>query len=109
VLTVSSLNRDWRYFDVVQDSTTRDNYCLTICVNTGGFPGTRIVRPTKSEMALAAAVHGSDRPALIIKQIDMVPIVLAQAHHESPKKVLTGYRPIDGVRPKHYKPFPPVS
>jgi hypothetical protein len=108
LLTVSSLNRDWRYFDVVQDSTTRDNYCLTVCVNTGSFPGTRIVRPTKNEMALAAAVHGSDRPALIIKQIDMVPIVLAQAHRDAPKKVLGEYKPTDGIRLKHYKPFPPV-
>jgi hypothetical protein len=107
VLTVSSLNRDWRYFDVVQDSTSRDNYCLTICVNTGAFPGTRIVRPTKSEMAVAASVHGSDRPALITKGIDMLPIVLAQANGETPKKIIAGYKPHDGMRLKDYKPFPP--
>ncbi len=45
LLTVSSLNRDWRYFDAIQESTTRDNYCLTVCVNSGAFPGTKIMRP----------------------------------------------------------------
>lgn len=107
-LTVSSLNRDWRYFDAVQDSTSRDNYCLTVCVNTGSFPGTRIVRPTKSEMAVAAAVHGSDNPTLITKRIDMRPIVAAQAHTKAPKKVLEGYEPADGIPLKKYKPFPPT-
>ena len=59
LLTVSSLNKDWRYFDAIQESTTRDNYCLTLCVNTGAFPGTKLMRPTSSAMAVAASVHGS--------------------------------------------------
>jgi hypothetical protein len=108
VLTVSSLNRDWHYFDVVQESTTRDNYCMTICVNTGSFPGTRIVRPTKSEMAVIASVHGSDHPAVITKRVDMWPIVAAQLFKGTPKEVIEGYEPSDGIKLCQYKPFPPV-
>lgn len=106
LLTVSSLNRDWRYFEAVQDATTRDDYVFTVCVNTGALPGTRIARPTKSEMAIAAAVHGADRPAVISKLIDLRPILAAQAHQDAPKKILTT-QPSDGVLLKHYKPFPP--
>jgi hypothetical protein len=106
VLTVSSLNRDWRYFESIQDATTRDDYCLTVCVNTGALPGTRIVRPTKSEMAVVAAVHGADRPAVITKVIDLRPILAAQANHLAPSEVLTT-EPSDGVLLEDYKPFPP--
>jgi hypothetical protein len=106
ILTVSSLNRDWRYFEAIQDATTRDDYVLTVCVNTGALPGTRIVRPTKSEMAVAAAVHGADRPAVISKLIDLRPILAAQTNHQAPEEVLTT-EPMDGVLLKHYKPFPP--
>jgi hypothetical protein len=108
VVTVSSLNHDWHYFDVVQDSTTRDNYCLTICVNTGAFPGTRIVRPTKSEKAVIASVHGSDHPAVITRRVDMWPIVAAQIHRRDPNQAIKGYEPSDGIKLRDYKPFPPV-
>jgi hypothetical protein len=106
VVTVSSLNRDWRYFESIQDATTRDDYCLTVCVNTGALPGTRIVRPTKSEMAVVAAVHGADRPAVISKLIDLRPILAAQMNHLAPSEVLA-IEPIDDVRLADYKPFPP--
>ncbi len=108
IVTVSSLNRDWHYFEVVQDSTTRDNYCLIVCVNTGAFPGTRITRPTSHEMAVAASVHGSDTPALITKRIDMGPIVAAQVHKRKPTADLKVSEPTDDVRLKDYKEFPPV-
>lgn len=106
VVTVSSLNHDWRYFESVQDATTRDDYCLTVCVNTGALPGTRIVRPTKSEMAVVASVHGADRPAVISKLIDLRPILAAQAFHQAPVDVLQ-VEPSDDVRLADYKPFPP--
>jgi hypothetical protein len=106
IVTVSSLNRDWRYFESIQDATTRDDYCLTVCVNTGALPGTRIVRPTKSEMAVVAAVHGADRPAVISKLIDLRPILAAQANHLAPAEVLS-VEPTDDVRLADYKPFPP--
>jgi len=77
VLTVSSLNRDWRYFDAIQEATTRDNYCLTVCVNTGAYPGTRIMRPTTSAKALAASVHGSEDATIVTRVIDLTPIVAA--------------------------------
>jgi hypothetical protein len=107
VITVSSLNRDWHYFDAIQDSTTRDNYCLTICVNTGSYPGTRIVRPTRSEMAVTAAVHGSDHPAVITKRIDMWPIVAAHTFQGRPAEVIPGYEPKDKIELCMYKPYPP--
>ena len=71
VVTVSSLNMDWRYFDAVQESMTRDSYCLTVCVNTGEYPGTRIMRPTKSENSSIAAVHGSDDPIVLTRVVDL--------------------------------------
>jgi hypothetical protein len=106
IITVSSLNRDWRYFESIQDATTRDDYCLTICVNTGALPGTRIVRPTKSEMAVVASVHGADRPALISKLIDLRPILAAQVSGRAPVEILAT-EPIDDVGLADYKPFPP--
>lgn len=108
VVTVSSLNRDWHYFEVVQDSTTRDNYCLTICVNTGAYPGTRITRPSEHEMAVAASVHGSDNPALITKRIDMRPILAAQRHKRRPTAELGLEEPTDDMELKNYKHFPPT-
>ncbi len=108
ILTVSSWNQDWHYFEVVQDSTTRDNYCLVICVNTSAFPGTRITRPTSHEMAVAASVHGSDTPALITRRIDMAPIVVAQMHRRKPTADLKLKEPSDDVELKNYKEFPPV-
>jgi hypothetical protein len=38
LVTVSAWNSDWRYFAAIQESTTRDNYCWTCCVNTSQFP-----------------------------------------------------------------------
>jgi hypothetical protein len=55
-------------------STSRDNHCLSVCVNTGTYPGTRITRPTSSEMAEVASVHGSGHPVPITKRIDLTPI-----------------------------------
>ena len=107
LVTVSSLNHDWRYFDAVQDATTRDNYCLSVCVNTGTYPGTRITRPTSSEMAVVASVHGSGHPVLITKRIDLTPIVAAQIAQKEPKETTT-VPPLDGIRLKDYKPFPPT-
>lgn len=107
LVTVSSLNHDWRYFDAVQDATTRDNYCLSVCVNTGTYPGTRITRPTSSEKAVVASVHGSGHPVLITKRIDLTPIVAAQIAQKEPKEA-TAVPPLDGIRLKDYKPFPPT-
>lgn len=108
IVTVSSLNRDWHYFEVIQDSTTRDNYCLVVCVNTGAYPGTRITRPTSHEMAVAASVHGSDDAALITRNIDMSPIIAAQVHKRKPTAELKLEEPTDDVCLKDYKEFPPV-
>lgn len=107
IVTVSSFNRDWHYFEVIQDSTTRDNYCLVVCVNTGAYPGTRITRPTSHEMAVAASVHGSDDPALITRRIDMSPIVAAQVHKRKPSADLNLEEPSDDVELENYKEFPP--
>lgn len=106
LLTVSSLNRDWRYFDAVQEATTRDNYCLTVCVNTGSYPGTRIMRPTTSEKAVVASVHGSDDPTIVSRVIDMTPIVAARASGRRPKDVLTT-EPGDDTKLSDYKALPP--
>lgn len=109
LLTVSSLNHDWHYFDAIQEATTRDNYCLTVCVNTGIRPGTRIVRPTRHEMTVAASVHGSDDLALITRRVDMTPIVAAQVKQLRPSDPRLGLEePSDDAKLKDYKPFPPV-
>jgi|GEM_PF-7085358 len=108
LVTVSSLNHDWRYFDAVQDATTRDNYCLAVCVNTGAYPGTRITRPTSSEKAVVASVHGSGHPVLITKRIDLTPIVAAQIARKEPKEATT-IEPLDGIKLADYKPFPPLE
>jgi hypothetical protein len=91
----------------VQDATTRDNYCLSVCVNTGTYPGTRITRPTSSEMAEVASVHGSGHPVLITKRIDLTPIVAAQIAQKEPKET-TADPPLDGITLEDYKPFPPT-
>ena len=109
ILTVSSLNHDWHYFDAIQEATTRDNYCLTVCVNTGSRPGTRITRPTRHEMAIAASIHGSDDLAVITRRIDMAPIVAAQIHQVTPKDPSLGLgTPSDDANLSDYKPFPPA-
>jgi hypothetical protein len=107
LLTVSSFNQDWRYFDAIQEATTRDNYCLTVCVNTGAFPGTRIMRPTKNEMAVAASVHGSDEPAVVSRVIDIRPIISARRHETQPSQA-TSDEPTDDTSLTDYKPFPPM-
>jgi len=107
LLTVSSWNRDWRYFDAIQESTTRDNYCVTFCVNTSDFPGTKIMRPTRNEMAVAASVHGSDYPAVVLRVLDLLPVVAARACKRRPSEVLTD-PPADDTTLVDYKPVPPV-
>jgi predicted amidohydrolase len=107
LLTVSSLNRDWRYFDAIQESTTRDNYCLTVCVNSGAFPGTKIMRPTASAKSVAASVHGSDDPAVVSRKIDMHPIVAARVAQKRPTDA-TETPPIDDTELHDYRAFPPV-
>jgi hypothetical protein len=107
VLTVSSLNRDWRYFDAIQSATTRDNYCLTVCVNTGAYPGTRIMRPTGSEKAVIASVHGSDDPTVVSRLIDLAPIVAARIAWRRPADVFS-HVPSDDASLDDYKPLPPV-
>jgi predicted amidohydrolase len=107
LLTVSSWNRDWKYFQSTQESITRDNYCVSVCVNTGQYPGTRIMRPTGSNKALVAAVHGSDEPALITRQLDMAPIVAARVAGEPPSACWQ-HDPEDDVKLVDYKPMPPM-
>ena len=107
VMTVSSWNRDWRYFDAIQESVTRDNYCLTVCVNTGAYPGTRIMRPTVSAKSLVASVHGSDDPALVTRVIDMLPIFAARIKGKGPSEFLE-HEPADDAVLKDYKPVPPL-
>jgi predicted amidohydrolase len=106
VVTLSALNRDWKYFEDAQDATTRDNYCLTVCVNTGRYPGTRMVRPTKSEMAIAAAIHGSEQPAVLTRVIDLEPIVAARVLRKAPLEALAN-EPSDDTDLVDYKPVPP--
>jgi hypothetical protein len=107
VLTVSSLNKDWRYFDAIKEATARDSYCLTVCVNTGEFPGTRIMRPTRSEKAVVASVHGSDDPTVVSRVLDMTPIVVARASQLQPSEILTE-EPSDDATLADYKPVPPL-
>ena len=108
LLTVSSWNTDWRYFDAVQEATTRDNYCVTACVNTGQFPGTRIMRPTKSETALAASVHGSGDPTVVTRVIDMLPIVVGRSRGIRPSSAAGFLEPTDDVSLTDYKALPPT-
>ncbi len=114
VVTVSSFNKDWRYFDAIQDATTRDLYCLSVCVNAGQLPGTRIGRPTSSAMATAAAIHGADRPAVLVRAIDIRPIIAARDSGQRPTKCLAKdgedgqpYRPVDDVPLRSYSAVPP--
>jgi predicted amidohydrolase len=107
LLTVSSLNKDWRYFDAIQESTTRDNYCLTVCVNSGGYPGTKIMRPTGSAMSVAASVHGSDDPAVVSRRIDMHPIVVARVEERRPSEA-TERDPADDTELNDYRAFRPT-
>jgi hypothetical protein len=106
VVTLSAVNHDWKYFEDAQDATTRDNYCLTVCVNTGAYPGTRIVRPTSSVKAVAAAVHGSDQPTVLTRVVDLEPIVAARVTGQRPDDVL-GNQPADDTTLSDYKPLPP--
>jgi hypothetical protein len=107
VLTVSSLNRDWRYFAAIQEATTRDNYCLTICVNTGAYPGTQIMRPTLSAKALAASVHGSEDATIVTRVIDLFPIVSARRSGQCPAELDLPEPPEDDATLSDYKPLPP--
>jgi len=107
LLTVSSLNKDWRYFDAIQESTTRDNYCLTLCVNSGAFPGTKIMRPTTSAKAVAASVHGSDDPAVVSRKLDMHPIVTARIARQRPSEATTR-EPTDDTNLDDYSAYSPV-
>ena len=107
LLTVSSFNKDWRYFDAIQESTTRDNYCLTVCVNTGTFPGTKIMRPTSSAMAVAASVHGSEDPAVVSRKIDMLPIVAARIQGRKPSEA-TKTAPTDDTTLDNYRAYRPI-
>jgi hypothetical protein len=107
-VTLSAVNRDWKYFENAQDAMTRDNYCLSICVNTGRYPGTRIVRPTVSEKAIAASIHGSDQPAILTRVIDLEPLVAARVLKARPADVLTN-EPSDDTVLADYKPVPPWS
>lgn len=107
VVTVSSLNMDWRYFDAVQESMTRDSYCLTVCVNTGEYPGTRIMRPTKSENSSIAAVHGSDDPIVLTRVVDLAPVIAARRHGQRPDSSFVD-EPTDGARLDDYKAYPPL-
>lgn len=107
LLTVSSWNMDWRYFDAVQEATTRDNYCVTVCVNTSQFPGTHIMRPTSSEKSIALSVHGSRHPAVVTRDVDMLPVVLARASNLRPH-VKNGFlEPRDDLSLDDYKALPP--
>jgi hypothetical protein len=106
LITVSSLNKDWRYFDAIQESTTRDNYCLTLCVNSGSFPGTKIMRPTSSAMSVAASVHGSEDPAVVSRRIDMGPILTARTESRRPSAE-SDPPPKDDVMLKDYSAYPP--
>lgn len=107
LLTVSSLNKDWRYFDAIQEATTRDNYCLTVCVNSGAFPGTKIMRPTSSAMSVAASVHGSDDPAVVSRKIDMHPILIARTTELRPSEA-TEREPVDDTDLDDYRAFRPI-
>ena len=106
VITLSAVNRDWKYFESAQDAMARDNYCLSICVNTGRYPGTRIVRPTRSEKAIAAAIHGSEQPTILTRVIDLEPLVAARVLNAQPADVLT-HEPSDDLILADYKPIPP--
>jgi predicted amidohydrolase len=108
VVTLSAVNRDWKYFEDAQDSMTRDNYCLSVCVNTGRYPGTRMVRPTVSEKAIAAAIHGSEQPTTLTRVIDLEPIVAARVLKVRPAEVLAN-EPSDDTILADYKPVPPWS
>jgi len=108
LLTVSSWNMDWRYFDAVQEATTRDNYCVTVCVNTSQFPGTRIMRPTKSEKAVAASVHGSGDPTVVTRVIDLLPVVVSRSRSIRPSARCGFLEPSDDVALADYKALPPT-
>lgn len=106
VLTVSSFNRDWRYFEAIQDSTTRDNYCLTCCVNASQFPGTRLTRPTKNDAAVVASVHGADYPTVLLRDVDLNPLSAARATGRQPDASWL-QEPSDDAQLDWYKPLPP--
>jgi len=107
LITVSSWNKDWRYFDSIQTSTTRDNYCITVCVNTGQFPGTQVMRPTSSDRAIASSVHGSGDPTVVTRVIDFLPVVLARSSGRRPTRDNGFNEPVDDLSLHHYKALPP--
>jgi predicted amidohydrolase len=107
LITVSSLNKDWRYFDAIQESTTRDNYCLTLCVNSGAFPGTKLMRPTSSAMSVAASVHGSEDPAVVSRGIDVLPVLTARIEGRRPSPE-SDQPATDDVSLSDYSAYPPV-
>ena len=108
LVTVSAWNTDWRYFAAVQESTTRDNYCWTCCVNTSQFPGTLLMRPTRSALSVAAAAHGSNQPAVLIRDVDMLPVVAARAVGRRPSEITGLPTPADGIDVKQYTAVPPT-
>nr|WP_254924230.1 MULTISPECIES: reverse transcriptase domain-containing protein [unclassified Rhodococcus (in: high G+C Gram-positive bacteria)] len=107
ILTVSSWNTDWRYFDSIQSSTTRDNYCITVCVNTGQFPGTQIMRPTASARAVASSIHGSGDPTVVTRVIDLLPVVVARASGRRPSLDSGFIEATDDVKLEDYSALPP--
>jgi predicted amidohydrolase len=107
-VTVSSWNTDWRYFAAVQEATTRDNYCVSLCVNTSQFPGTTLMRPTRSAMAIAASVHGSSDPTVVTREVDMLPIVASRAVGRRPSEISGLPEPTDGLQLKDFAAVPPT-
>ncbi len=65
------------------------------------------MRPTRSEKAVVASVHGSDYPAVVMRELDMLPIVAARASSRRPSEVLND-PPWDYVSLDDYKAVPPV-
>lgn len=108
LLTVSSWNKDWRYFGAAQEATTRDNYCVSLCVNTSQFPGTTLMRPTHSAKAIAASVHGSSEPTIVTRDIDLLPVVAARATGTRPSELDGLPDPRDGLGLRDYAALPPT-
>ena len=108
VLTVSSWNMDWRYFDAIQEATTRDNYCVTVCVNTSQFPGTHVMRPTRSEKCIALSVHGSGHPTVVTRTLDVLPLIAARASGIRPSSLAGFLAPTDDLELEDYKALPPT-
>lgn len=71
IMFAPQLNKDVAYFSNIIESTSRDNGCFVVQVNTSNYGDTRIVGPYKKDCSTIAAISGGIRDSIHIGSIDL--------------------------------------